>query len=163
MRPLDQPNIYALFVVQAARLTRPGGELLFLAPRWLLLGGLGLSGSAPFSTTSFGSTSFTCFTPATKPSKRTRCCRKTLFLKLPARPRLPRKITPCWCRPLPAPTTLAQASRLACRLEEIVDLGSHEKVLFLPTTEAERALIAEFKTWRGIACTITAWRCLLAR
>ncbi len=35
-----------------------------------------------------------------------------------------------------------------CMLDELVDLGSQEKVLFLPTSNAERSLIADFKMWR---------------
>lgn len=147
LRPLDQPNIYALFVVQAARLTRPGGELLFLVPRSFCSGPY-FERFRAFLYDQFRLDQFHLFHARDKAFKKDAVLQENIIFKATRLPQATQQNYPVLVSSSTGTHDLARASRLACRLDEIVDLGSREKVLFLPTTEAERALIAEFKTWR---------------
>lgn len=147
LRPLDQPNIYALFVVQAARLTRPGGELLFLIPR-SFCSGLYFERFRAFLYDQLRLDHFHLFHARDQAFKKDAVLQENVMFKATRLPQAAQQNYPVLVSSSTGAHDVAQAAQLPLRLDEVVDLGSREKVLFLPTTEAERELIAEFKTWR---------------
>ena len=146
-RQLDQPNIYSLFVVLATLLTKPGGELIFIIPRSFCSGPY-FERFRAFLYDHVRLDTFHLFHSRDKAFKKDAVLQENIIFK---GTRLNQATQQNYAITVASSTgahDLAKSEQLHCRLDEVVDLGSREKVLFLPTTEAERTLIANFKTWR---------------
>ena len=146
-RQLDQPNIYALFVVQAALLTRVEGELLFLIPRSFCSGPY-FERFRAFLYDHLRLDYFHLFHARDQAFKKDAVLQENILFKATRLDQATQQNYPIQIASSMGTQDLNQPEYLSCRLDEVVDLGSREKVLFLPTTEAERTLIASFKTWR---------------
>ncbi|MBT9395619.1 Eco57I restriction-modification methylase domain-containing protein [Hymenobacter sp. NST-14] len=146
-RQLDQPNIYSLFVVLATLLTKPGGELIFIIPR-SFCSGFYYERFRAFLYDYLRLDYFHLFHARDKAFKKDAVLQENIIFKAT---RFKQGPLPNYAVTVASSTgahDLAGAEKLNGHLDEIVDLGSREKVLFLPTTEAERVLISNFKTWR---------------
>lgn len=149
MRPrqLDQPNIYALFVVQAALLTQPGGELLFLIPR-SFCSGLYYERFRIFLYQHLRIKQLHLFHSREQAFAKDNVLQENIIFKATRTEEVTKQDYPLLVTSSTGIQDVATSNQLTCTLYQIVDLGSREKVLFLPTTTAELALIADFKTWR---------------
>jgi adenine-specific DNA-methyltransferase len=146
-RQFDQPNIYALFVVQATLLTQPGGELLFLIPRSFCSGPY-FERFRSFLYDHLRLDYFHLFHARDQAFKKDAVLQENILFKATRLDQATQQNYPIQIASSTGTQDLNNPEYLSCRLDEVVDLGSREKVLFLPTTEAERALITSFKTWR---------------
>jgi len=145
---LEQPNIYAAFLVQAARRTRPGGELLFLIPRSFCSGPY-FERFRAFLYQYLRLDQVHLFHARDQAFKKDAVLQENLLLKATRQDGARQHDYPLLITSSAGSHDLAKAERLPCTLHEVVDLGSHEQVLFLPTTPAERTLIDHFKGWRA--------------
>lgn len=148
-RQLDQPNIYALFLVQAALLTRPGGELLFLIPRSFCSGPY-FERFRRFFFEHLRLDVVHLFHSRSKAFEKDAVLQENLLLKATCRQSTP-GVPPDYAVRIVASEAghdAAAAPGLEYPVQELVDFGSREQVLFLPTSEAERTLLADFKLWR---------------
>ncbi len=143
-----QPNMYALFAVLAARLIRPGGELLFLVPRSFSSGPY-FARFRRFALHHFRWTRFHLFHSRRAAFKKDAVLQETVLFKA--------------VRPEPAalagasPAVIITASAGLHDLADatvferpLADLLSPERqgsVLFLPTDATEYALLAKFRRW----------------
>lgn len=149
LRPhqLDQPNIYALFVIQATLLTRPGGELLFLIPR-SFCSGLYFKKFRIFLYRYLRLDVFHLFHSRDQAFKKDAVQQENIILKATRQDAASEHDYPLLITSSAGTHDLAAVEQIQCSLHEIVDLHSREKVLFLPTTPVERTIIKLLKTWR---------------
>ena len=145
---LEQPNIYAAFVVQAARLTRPGGELLFLIPRSFCSGSY-FERFRTFFYQHLRLDQVHLFHARDQAFKKDAVLQENIIFKATRQDGAQQHDYPLLLTASAGLHDLATAEHLPCSLHEVVDLGSHEQVLFLPTTPAEHTLIDHFKGWRA--------------
>ena len=146
-RQHDQPNIYSLFIVQAALLTKPGGELIFIVPRSFCSGPY-FERFRRFAFEHLSFDVFHLFHSRSKAFQKDAVLQENMIFKATRVATTPAPTYPVQVVASEAGHDLAGAPKQACTLQELVDLGSREQVLFLPTSAAERTLIADFKNWR---------------
>lgn len=146
-RQQDQPNIYALFIVQAALLTKAGGELLFLIPRSFCSGPY-FERFRRFALAHLRFDVFHLFHSRSKAFKKDAVLQENLIFKATRTGNEPQSDYPVCIVASDATHDLLATDTQVCTIRELVDFESKEQVLFLPTTAAERALIAQFKHWR---------------
>jgi adenine-specific DNA-methyltransferase len=146
-RQLDQPNIYSLFVVLATLLAKPGGELVFIIPR-SFCSGFYYERFRAFLYDHLRLDYFHLFHARDKAFKKDAVLQENIIFKATRVSQAPQPNYAITVASSTGAHDLVSAEKLNCWLDEIVDLGSREKVLFLPTTAAERLLISNFKTWR---------------
>ena len=143
----EQPNIYSLFIVLATLLTKPGGELVFIIPRSFCSGPY-FEKFRAFTYRHLRFDLFHLFHSRSKAFKKDAVLQENIIFKAT---RAELNASPDYSVRLVASESgqdLHNSTSLHCHLTELVDLGSREKVLFLPTDEQERKLIADFKNWR---------------
>lgn len=146
-RQLDQPNIYSLFVVLATLLTKPGGELVFIIPR-SFCSGFYYERFRAFLYDHLRLDYFHLFHARDKAFKKDAVLQENIIFKATRLSQAPQPNYTITVASSTGAHDLASAEKLNCWLDEIVDVGSREKVLFLPITAAEQALISNFKSWR---------------
>jgi adenine-specific DNA-methyltransferase len=143
----EQPNIYSLFIVQAALLTKQGGELIFIIPRSFCSGPY-FERFRSFLYSYLQLDVFHLFHSRSKAFEKDAVLQENMIFKATRLDHASEQNYPVRILASEAGHDVHDTTVQACTLDELVDLGSQEKVLFLPTSAAERALIADFKTWR---------------
>jgi len=146
-RQQDQPNIYALFIVQAILLAKPGGELVFIIPRSFCSGPY-FERFRSFAFEQLRFDVFHLFHSRTKAFKKDAVLQENMIFKATRARYDAGHNYPIQVIASEGTHDLSVADTQQCTIQELVDFGSKEKVLFLPTSGDERTLIAEFKTWR---------------
>lgn len=145
-----QPNIYALFAVLAARLTRPGGELLFLIPRSFSSGPY-FARFRRFALQQWRWTHFHLFHSRRAAFKKDTVLQETVLFKavrhggnLSPNPTV---VVPVVITASAGIDDLGEASSFERPLAELVGPERQGSLLFLPTDRDEYALLARFRTW----------------
>ena len=147
-RQLDQPNIYALFIVQATLLTKAGGELIFLIPRSFCSGPY-FERFRRFAFEHLRFELFHLFHSRSKAFQKDAVLQENLIFKATRALAGAAADYPVTLVASEGVHDVPASDTQHCTIQELVDFGSREKVLFLPTSAAERGLIADFKTWRN--------------
>lgn len=142
---LEQPNIYALFVVQAALLTKPGGELVFLVPRSFCSGPY-FGRFRGFLYQQLRLDVFHLFHSRRKAFEKDAVLQENLIFKATRADHAGERDYPVRVLASEAGHDGQQTTEQRCTLDELVDLGSPEKVLCLPTSAAERRLASSGAT-----------------
>lgn len=145
-----QPNMYALFAVLAARLTRPGGELLFLVPRSFSSGPY-FARFRRFALQQWRWTHFHLFHSRRAAFKKDAVLQETVLFKAvrhassatkPAAAMAPVTITAS-----AGIDDLSEATVFERPLADLVGAERQGSLLFLPTDADEYALLARFRNW----------------
>lgn len=142
-----QPNMYALFAVLAARLTRPGGELLFLVPRSFSSGPY-FARFRRFALHHWRWSRFHLFHSRRAAFKKDAVLQETVLFKAVRQPGSPADA------PAPVVITasagmhdLADATVFERPLADLIGPERQGSLLFLPTDAEEYALLARFRGW----------------
>ncbi|UYZ64895.1 BsuBI/PstI family type II restriction endonuclease [Hymenobacter weizhouensis] len=143
----EQPNIYALFIVQAALLTKQGGQLIFIIPRSFCSGPY-FERFRAFLYQHLRLDVFHLFHSRSKAFEKDAVLQENMIFQATRLDHAGEEDYPVQVLASEAGHDMHETTVQVCTLDELVDLGSQEKVLFLPTNDAERALIADFKLWR---------------
>ena len=142
-----QPNMYALFAVLAARLTRPGGELLFLVPRSFSSGPY-FARFRRFALQHWRWARFHLFHSRRAAFKKDAVLQETVLFKAvrhaDASTTPPAKVVITASAGM---HDLAAASVFEHPLSDLVSPERQGSLLFLPTDEQEYALLARFRGW----------------
>lgn len=145
-----QPNMYALFAVLAARLTRPGGELLFLIPRSFSSGPY-FARFRRFALQQWHWTRFHLFHSRRAAFKKDAVLQETVLFKAVrhdgSASLKPAAVIPVVITASAGIADLGEATSFERPLAELVGPERQGSLLFLPTDADEYALLARFRTW----------------
>ena len=145
-----QPNMYALFAVLAARLTRPGGELLFLIPRSFSSGPY-FARFRRFALQHWRWTRFHLFHSRRAAFKKDAVLQETMLFKAVRHSGSPSSnlalVSPVVITASAGIDDLGEATSFERPLAELVGPERQGSLLFLPTDKEEYALLAHFRTW----------------
>ncbi len=139
------PNIYAIFMALSAKLLKQNGELIFITPRSYAAGGYFKTFREYFFKL-IDLDRVHLFVSRKDTFTRDKVLQETVIIKGSI-------------RPIPEPKVIISSSGglkdLANPLiktfpkKDIIDLTSHEKILYLPTTDYEEEVLEIFKHWSG--------------
>jgi adenine-specific DNA-methyltransferase len=142
-----QPNIYSIFLAIAARMLKNDGEMIFIVPRSFTSGRYFNSFRNYFF--SYAQIDFIHLFESRKNTfSRDNVLQETLILK--AKPKNGKEtesqITVSACSGL---HDIKQSQQTTCLQKDLIDLKSKEKIIHLPTSTKEEAIIDLFKSWGG--------------
>lgn len=139
------PNIYAIFMALSAKLLKENGELIFITPRSYAAGGyFKIFREYFFRIIDLDKVHL--FVSRKDTFSRDKVLQETVIIKGTKRPK-------------PEPQVIISSSSGLIDLknplikifpkEDIIDLKSNEKILYLPTTNYDEAVLQVFKNWTG--------------
>ena len=139
------PNIYAIFMALSAKLLKDYGELIFITPRSYAAGGyFKIFREYFFRIIDLDKVHL--FVSRKDTFSRDKVLQETVIIKGTKR-----------CKPEPE-VTISSSSGLkdlksplikVFPKQDIIDLNSNEKILYLPTTDYDEAVLEIFKNWTG--------------
>ncbi|WP_375417517.1 Eco57I restriction-modification methylase domain-containing protein, partial [uncultured Hymenobacter sp.] len=142
-----QPNMYALFAVLAARLTRPGGELLFLVPRSFSSGPY-FARFRRFALHHWRWSRFHLFHSRRAAFKKDAVLQETVLFKAVRQTGSPADVSvPVVITASAGMHDLAGATVFERSLADLIGPERQGSLLFLPTDADEYALLARFRNW----------------
>jgi adenine-specific DNA-methyltransferase len=139
------PNIYAIFMALGARLLKEGGELIFITPRSYASGGY-FRAFREFFFPLIEIDQIHLFVSRKEAFSRDKVLQETVILKGTRKDTVnPEK--PVMITSSSGLRDLKESNKKVFPQKEIIDLESNEKILYLPTNDAEEAVLAVFKDW----------------
>jgi len=137
-----QPNIYSLFMGLSAKLLKPDGEMIFITPRSFASGNYFIA----FRNSFFKEISISnihIFESRNKMFKDDNVLQENIIIRATKNKSTTIKISVS-----ESEKDLRQPHNTAYRTEELIDIGSKEKILFIPSNEEEAKTIKTFNRWR---------------
>lgn len=138
-----QPNIYALFMGVSARLLNPHGELIYIIPRSFAAGNY----FRAFRNFFFAEVSITdihIFESRKKMFKGDHVLQENIIIRATKKRSNSIKLTVSECE-----KDLNRPMVSIFQTEELIDLNSKEKILFIPSNLVEKESIQVFKNWKS--------------
>ncbi len=139
------PNIYALFMALSAKLLKEDGELIFITPRSYAAGGY----FKAFRTYFFNLIDLDnvhLFVSRKDTFSRDKVLQETVIIKGAKRTNPKPQVR------ISSSSGLKDLNETLVKVfpkKDIIDLSSNEKILYLPTTDYEEAVLEVFKNWSG--------------
>lgn len=141
------PNIYAIFMALGARLLKEGGELIFITPRSYASGGY-FKAFREFFFPLIEVDHIHLFVSRKETFGRDQVLQETVILKGTRKNRIdPEK--PVLVTSSAGLKDLASPAKKVFPKRSIIDLDTAEKILYLPTTDEEEAILGIFREWIG--------------
>ena len=138
-----QPNIYSVFMGLSAKLLKPNGELIFITPRSFAAGNY----FKAFRQSFFNNVSISdihIFESRNKMFKNDNVLQENIILRATKKENVSIKITVSTCD-----KGLQNPTEYKYRTEELIDLNSKDRVLFIPSSQKESDTIKIFKKWNN--------------
>lgn len=138
-----QPNIYSIFMGLSAKLLNPNGELIFITPRSFAAGNY----FKAFRQSFFNNISISdihIFESRKKMFKNDNVLQENIIIRATKKENVSIKITVSTCD-----KGLQNPTEYKYRTEELIDLKSKDKVLFIPSSQKESDTITIFKKWNN--------------
>lgn len=141
------PNIYALFMALAAKLLKPGGELIFITPRSFASGGY-FKLFRKFFFNLIELAHLHLFVSRKDTFSRDKVLQETLIMKGIRKDRidLEKEVTVSTSSGL---KDLEYPETRLFPLKDIINVSSGEGILFLPTSDFDESILEIFKAWKG--------------
>lgn len=141
------PNIYAIFMALGAKLLKEGGELIFITPRSYASGGY-FKAFREFFFPLIEVDHIHLFVSRKETFGRDQVLQETVILKGTRKNRIdPGK--PVLVTSSAGFKDLASPAKKIFPKRTIIDLDTAEKILYLPTTDEEEAILSIFREWTG--------------
>jgi adenine-specific DNA-methyltransferase len=139
------PNIYAIFMALSAKLLKENGELIFITPRSYAAGGyFKIFREYFFRIIDLDKVHL--FISRKDTFSRDKVLQETVIIKGTKRPKPEPQVTISSSSGL---KDLKNPLKKIFPKKDIIDLNSSEKILYLPTTDYDRAVLELFQTWTG--------------
>lgn len=139
------PNIYAIFMALSARLLKKNGQLIFITPRSYAAGGyFKIFREYFFKLIDLDKVHL--FISRKDTFSRDKVLQETIIIKGTKRAKSESKVS------ISSSSGLKDLHRPLIKTfpkKDIIDLSSNEKILYLPTTDYEEAVLEIFKNWTG--------------
>lgn len=139
------PNIYAIFMALSAKLLKENGELIFITPRSYAAGGyFKIFREYFFRIIDLDRVHL--FVSRKDTFSRDKVLQETVIIKGTKRPKPEPQVT------ISSSSGLKDLKNPLTRIfpkNDIIDLNSNEKILYLPTTDYDEAVLEIFKNWTG--------------
>ena len=138
-----QPNIYSIFMGLSAKLLKPNGELIFITPRSFAAG----SYFKAFRQSFFNHVSISdihIFDSRNKMFKKDNVLQENIILRATKENNKNIKITTSACD-----KGLLMPTRSLFKTEELINLNSKDKILFIPSNTKEAESLEVFKHWKS--------------
>jgi adenine-specific DNA-methyltransferase len=142
-----QPNIYSVFLMTAARLLKPDGELIFITPRSFSSGNYFRAFRGEFFKTIKLDT-IHLFDSRRDAFNRDNILQETLIMK-GTKSHLNGMTSKVLLTHSVGIKDLENPSVKEYGLSQLIDFNSSEKIMHLPTTETDDNIISLFKSWKG--------------
>jgi len=139
------PNIYAIFMALSAKLLKENGELIFITPRSYAAGGyFKIFREYFFKIIDLDKVHL--FVSRKDTFSRDKVLQETVIIKGTKRPKPEPQVT------ISSSSGLKDLRSPLIKIfpkKDIIDLNSNEKILYLPTTDYDEAVLEIFKNWTG--------------
>jgi adenine-specific DNA-methyltransferase len=139
------PNIYAIFMALSAKLLKENGELIFITPRSYAAGGyFKIFREYFFKIIDLDKVHL--FVSRKDTFSRDKVLQETVIIKGTKRPKPESQVT------ISSSSGLKDLKSPLIKVfpkKDIIDLSSNEKILYLPTTDNDEAVLEIFKNWTG--------------
>ncbi len=139
------PNIYAIFMALSAKLLKKNGELIFITPRSYAAGGY-FKNFREYFFRIIDLDKVHLFVSRKDTFSRDKVLQETVIIKGTKRSRSESKVT------ISSSSGLKDLKKPLIKIfpkKDIIDLSSNEKILYLPTTDYDEAVLEIFKNWSG--------------
>lgn len=139
------PNIYAIFMALSAKLLKPNGELIFITPRSFAAGGY-FKKFREYFFKLIDLEKVHLFVSRKETFSRDKVLQETVIIKGTKRAKTTQHViisSSGGLKDLHSPLIKTFPKK------DIIDLNSGEKILYLPTTDYEEAVLEIFKNWKG--------------
>jgi len=139
------PNIYAIFMALSAKLLKENGELIFITPRSYAAGGyFKIFREYFFKIIDLDKVHL--FVSRKDTFSRDKVLQETVIIKGTKRPEPEPQVT------ISSSSGLKDLNTPLIKIfpkKDIIDLNTNEKILYLPTTDYDEAVLEIFKNWKG--------------
>lgn len=139
------PNIYTIFMALSAKLLKENGELIFITPRSYAAGGyFKIFREYFFKIIDLDKVHL--FVSRKDTFSRDKVLQETMIIKGTKRPKPEPQVT------ISSSSGLKDLKTPLIKVfpkKDIIDLNSNEKILYLPTTDYDEAVLEIFKKWTG--------------
>ncbi|MBI9036511.1 MAG: N-6 DNA methylase [Bacteroidales bacterium] len=138
-----QPNIYSIFMGLSAKLLKPNGELIFITPRSFAAGNYFLA----FRNSFFNEVNITnihIFESRDKMFKNDNVLQENIIIRASKKKSSTIKVTVTECE-----KALNKPQSSIYETDELIDLNSKEKILFIPSNALEAKTIKIFSQWQN--------------
>lgn len=139
------PNIYAIFMALSAKLLKEYGELIFITPRSYAAGGyFKIFREYFFKIIDLDLVHL--FVSRKDTFSRDKVLQETVIIKGTKRPKPEPQVT------ISSSSGLKDLKTPLIKIfpkKDIIDLNTNEKILYLPTTDYDEAVLEIFKNWKG--------------